>query len=254
MRVIHPLVIAALLAAGAALPVRAQTAALPAPTGHGLREIPDAELGDMRGRYIVGDNRIAWFGVSMVSTWLTGSGQAVKGAMQIGFDVRGGKPIVSFTPSVTITDSAAALTASGDRHIDAAGLANVDGLVQSIQVAGDANVARNGTTLTVRDGDAPSASADDATPATAIAQASGITAQAGIENGAARVLLQIDGQGATEQWIGANAVGQSIRIAGDGQSVSNQLQLDLVRQSMPCSGTVQQSVAQAISMSRGIGL
>ncbi|WP_101926931.1 MULTISPECIES: hypothetical protein [Luteimonas] len=254
MRAIPLSLLAALLAVGAALPVHAQAPQTAPAAGNGLREIPDAELGDMRGRYIVGDNRIAWFGVSMVSTWLTGSGQAVQGAMKMGFDVRGNTPVVSFTPSVTITEGAPALAATGDRAIDSAGLANVDGLVQSIQVAGDANAARNGTTLTIRDGDAPSASAQDIAPATAFAQSGGVTAQAGVDNGAARVLLQIAGQGATEQWIGANAVGQSIRIAGDGQSVSNQLQLDLVRQALPSGQSIQQSVAQAIVMSRGIGL
>ena len=242
--------LAALALAGLARPCHAQQA--PAPMRAALQEIPDSELGAMRGRYIVGDNRIAWFGVSMVSSWTTDSGQTVQGALRIGFDLSAGKPMLSFEPTVTITDGTAAQSASGLRHVDAAGLANVDGLVQSIQVAGDGNFARNGATLTVRSGDAPDG-ASVAGAGSASAQSGGASAHVGFENGAARVLLQVAGQGATEQWIGANSVGQSIRIAGDGQAVSNQLQLDLVRQSLPSSQNIHQNVAQAIALNRGVG-
>ncbi|MCD9027943.1 hypothetical protein LDO26_06950 [Luteimonas sp. BDR2-5] len=245
--------LAVLVLAGVPRPCHAQQQAS-APQRAALHEIPDAELGDMRGRYIVGDNRIAWFGVSMVSTWLTDSGQTVQGALRIGFDLSAGRPQLHFEPSVTITEGVPAPVASGTRTIDASGLGNVDGLVQAIQVAGDGNYARNGTTLTVRDGDAATPVPALAGSASASAQSGGASAHAGFDNGAARVLLQVAGQGATEQWIGASSVGQSIRIAGDGQAVSNQLQLDLVRQSLPSGQNIHQNVAQAIAMTRGVGL
>ena len=227
----------------------------PAPAKPGLHEIPDAELGAMRGRYIVGENRVAWFGVTMVSTWMTSAGQSVQGALKLGFDLRGQKPEVSFQPSVTITEQSTALAAaSGSREIDAGGLANVGGLVQSVQVAGDGNTARNGMTLQIRDGAVPDGIAPGATATVAETSVGGAQARAAFENGGARILLQVAGQGAAEQWIDARSIGQSIRLAGDGQAVGNQLQLDLVRQSVPASQSIHQNLVQAIGMTRAGGI
>lgn len=220
----------------------------------GLREIPDSELGLMRGRYIVGDNRIAWFGVTMVSSWITSAGQSVQGAVQLGFDLRGATPAVSFQPSVTITEQIPALAAAaGTGDVDASGLANVGGLVQSVQVAGDGNIARNGMSLQVRDGDVPTAAATAGTTVADITR-NGAHARASLEDGGARILLQVAGQGAAGQWIDAHSIGQSIQLAGNGQAVGNQLQLELVRQSVPSSQTIHQNLIQAIGMTRAGGI
>ena len=73
----HSTWMAAALVAATSLPVAAPASAsdTEAPQRSALYEIPDSELGAMRGRYIVGDNRVAWFGVTMVSDWATASGQ-----------------------------------------------------------------------------------------------------------------------------------------------------------------------------------
>jgi len=220
----------------------------------GLHEIPDSELGAMRGRYIVGDNRVAWFGVTMVSNWVTSAGQSVQGAVKLGFDLRGARPEVSFQPSVTITEQLPGLAAAaGTGEVDASGLANVGGLVQSVQVAGDGNIARNGMSLQVRDGEVPvAASTSGAT--VAAATLGGAHARAALEDGGARILLQVTGQGAAEQWIDARSIGQSIQLAGNGQAVGNQLQLDLVRQAVPASQTIHQNLVQAIGMTRAGGI
>ena len=138
------------------LPVLAQEAPL-VPANNGLEEIPDEELGQMRGRYTVGDNRVLWFGVSMITTWQTQAGQTVRGNLDVAIDLRGQRPTVTFTPNVNISEGASdAQThiASGG-SIDSAGLANVSGMVQSVQVAGDGNRAGNSTRLVVRSGDVP---------------------------------------------------------------------------------------------------
>ena len=46
-----------------------------APAHAGLTELTDEEMGDMRGRYTVDQNTVAWFGVTMVSTWQNEAGQ-----------------------------------------------------------------------------------------------------------------------------------------------------------------------------------
>jgi len=252
----------------------------PAPTGNGISEIPDEELAGMRGRYTVGDNTVAWFGVSMISTWQTATGQVLESTMKVAMDFShgGSAPKVTFTPTVNITASDApdpvsstaqiasaapaavsAQTAEStpQRSVDGSGLQNVAGLVQSVQVAGDGNAATNNTQLTVHNGTAPEAAsaADAASAASSSASVTqgAATASANYANGAAGVLLMIAGQGEVQQWIRNGSVGQSIQLTGDAQQVSNRLQLDLVRQSMSSNVPLNQNVAQAITLARGIG-
>jgi hypothetical protein len=128
--------------------------------GAGIQDVTDPELSDMRGRYTVGDNTVVWFGVQMITTFQTNSGQVLQSAMTLGmnFSKNPNSPQVTFVPTVTITTANAALpTASTvqsqvNRSVQSGGIANVGGLVQSVQVAGDNNAVANVTSLTVKNG------------------------------------------------------------------------------------------------------
>ena len=270
-----------LATAPAALPAFAQAQASPAPAATpatGLTELTDEEMGDMRGRYTVSNNTVAWFGVTMVSTWQNQAGQQLTSSMKVTMDARTpDKPVVSFQPHVSITTvDVAPPSPDGQREIDNAGLANVTGVTQSIQVAGDDNAAHNVAQVTVRDqvptgegaapaGAEPAASAD-VVPAIAMpdpvasqatiatASAAGMNAVAQLDGNAARVLLQIDGQGAVEQWINRSGMGQTIMLSSDGQTASNWMELDIVRNTSQARAGVAQNVAQAIALSRGIAV
>lgn len=270
-----------LATAPAALPAFAQAQALPSPAttpATGLTELTDEEMGDMRGRYTVSNNTVAWFGVTMVSTWQNQAGQQLTSSMKVTMDARTpDKPVVSFQPHVSITTvDVAPPSPDGQREIDNAGLANVTGVTQSIQVAGDDNAAHNVAQVTVRDqvptgegaapaGAEPAASAD-VVPAIAVpdpvasqatiatASAAGMNAVAQLDGNAARVLLQIDGQGAVEQWINRSGMGQTIMLSSDGQTASNWMELDIVRNTSQARAGVAQNVAQAIALSRGIAV
>lgn len=270
-----------LATAPAALPAFAQAQALPSPAttpATGLTELTDEEMGDMRGRYTVSNNTVAWFGVTMVSTWQNQAGQQLTSSMKVTMDARTpDKPVVSFQPHVSITTvDVAPPSPDGQREIDIAGLANVTGVTQSIQVAGDDNAAHNVAQVTVRDqvptgegaapaGAEPAASAD-VVPAIAVpdpvasqatiatASAAGMNAVAQLDGNAARVLLQIDGQGAVEQWINRSGMGQTIMLSSDGQTASNWMELDIVRNTSQARAGVAQNVAQAIALSRGIAV
>ena len=270
-----------LATAPAALPAFAQAQALPSPAttpATGLTELTDEEMGDMRGRYTVSNNTVAWFGVTMVSTWQNQAGQQLTSSMKVTMDARTpDKPVVSFQPHVSITTvDVAPPSPDGQREIDNAGLANVTGVTQSIQVAGDDNAAHNVAKVTVRDqvptgegaapaGAEPAASAD-VMPAIAVpdpvasqatiatASAAGMNAVAQLDGNAARVLLQIDGQGAVEQWINRSGMGQTIMLSSDGQTASNWMELDIVRNTSQARAGVAQNVAQAIALSRGIAV
>ena len=270
-----------LATAPAALPAFAQAQALPSPAttpATGLTELTDEEMGDMRGRYTVSNNTVAWFGVTMVSTWQNQAGQQLTSSMKVTMDARTpDKPVVRFQPHVSITTvDVAPPSPDGQREIDNAGLANVTGITQSIQVAGDDNAAHNVAQVTVRDqvptgegaapaGAEPAASAD-VVPAIAMpdpvasqatiatASAAGMNAVAQLDGNAARVLLQIDGQGAVEQWINRSGMGQTIMLSSDGQTASNWMELDIVRNTSQARAGVAQNVAQAIALSRGIAV
>jgi hypothetical protein len=128
--------------------------------GAGIHDVTDQELSTMRGRFTVGDNTVVWFGVEMISTFQTNTGQTVQGTLTLGmnFSKNSNNPQVTFVPTVTITTPDAPLpTASTvqslvSRSVQSGGIANVGGLVQSVQVAGDNNATANVTSLNIQNG------------------------------------------------------------------------------------------------------
>lgn len=230
-----------------------------------MQEVSDEELGDMRGRYVVSENTVAWFGVKIISTWQADSGQMLQSALTLNMDfsVSNIHPTISFEPSVTITQIGDPLPTThgaiaGSRSVDSSGLANVSGIRQSVQVAGDGNHASNVTKLTVSDEGA-------ATPRTivstdpmlatdsAMAQDGNASALASFDSHGARVLLTIEGRGAVEQWISGGSVGQSVQLTADNQLVSNRMEIELVRRSVPTNVQLAQNVTQAIQLARSVG-
>ena len=226
--------------------------------GSGLSELSDTELGDMRGRYTVAGDQVAWFGVTMISNWQMQNGEQVQGRLSLSFDLRDpSRPRVSFQPHVSITAVDAAIPAQGQRHIVGAGLANVGGMVQSVQVAGDSNSAHNQASVRIREldpGELTTRNESGLASMSASQGQNGMLASASLSEQTARVLLQIDGQGAVEQWIGASGMGQTIQLAADSQAASNWMEVDIARQPLPTRGQLGQNVAQAITLSRGLAI
>ncbi|MBP1475274.1 hypothetical protein J7I44_13250 [Frateuria sp. MAH-13] len=226
--------------------------------GAGLHELADTELNAMRGRFTVDDHTVAWFGVTMISTWQTASGQLLQGTLAFGMDFGNGKgqPTLTFTPSVTLTraDAPVPMPATGSRSVDGSGLANVGGLLQSVQVAGDGNLASNVTRLTLRDGHAPTVSGTGTGTGTGgVSLSDGDASVAvGLDGQSAGVRLSVEGQGTVQQWIRNGSLGQSVQLAADSQSVSNRLEIDLVRQVSAANTPLALNVAQAIGLTRGI--
>jgi len=140
--------------------------------GSGIHEVADPELADMRGRYVAGDNTVLWFGVEMISSWQTNNGQTLQSAMTLGlnFSKNPNQPQVTFVPTVTITtlnNAPATSTASNvSRSVQSGGLANVGGLVQGVQIAGDHNAVGNVTSLSIQNnGNAPASGTLNLAPA-----------------------------------------------------------------------------------------
>jgi hypothetical protein len=230
---------------------------------NGIEPIDDAELATMRGRYTIDDNTVAWFGVQMISTWQDANGRTLQAAMSVAMDFSHdpGRPQVSFVPTVSIVQAAASPQTTADatgpaRSADGSGLANVAGLVQSVQIAGDDNGAGNTTRLTVQDGGSAQATiASDAGPrnGTGASTRSGdATATASYSGNAAQVLLTIAGQGAVQQWIRNGSLGQSVTLTADHQSASNLMEITLIRQALAANTQVGLDVAQSIQSARGL--
>ena len=226
--------------------------------GKGLHDIPDPELNTLRGRYTVGNNAVAWFGVQMISSWRTDDGQILQGTLAINMDFNAHQPQpqVSFQPSVSITraDTVIPMPASTTtRSVDGSGLANVGGVLQSVQVAGDSNLASNVVKLNVNDGGSAPAAAAAPSHGSAAAQQDGASASAAFDGQNASVQLAVNGLGSVQQWIRNGSLGQSVQLTADNQAISNLMEIDLVRQSLASNAQLTQNVAQAINFARGIG-
>ena len=217
----------------------------------GLNEVGDDELADMRGRYTVGDNTVVYFGVQMISTWQTNTGQTLQSAVNLAmnFSKNANQPQVTFVPTVTITTADAPLPTSTtpstiSRSIQSGGIANVGGLTQSVQLAGDRNAVGNITSLNIQnigsgssgnassngsamlDSSTGNSSSSNGEPASTsfttnngVGTANGRTATVGnatasstYANNAADVNLSITGQGNVSQWIHSGSLGQTIAL------------------------------------------
>lgn len=257
---------------GIAVPAHANTVPISQPTSkpdRGLSEIPDAELADMRGRYTIGQNTVAYFGVTMVSTWQSTSGQQLQAAMKVAIDATQNSqtPSVTFQPTVNITSIVPGMTplpsnssSTTQRSVDSSGLVNVSGLTQGVQVAGDGNQATNVTNLQVSQSSASSnsavagstvsgalASAQPQTQTMTVGDAT-VTSSAGPEG--VQLLLSIANQGSVQQWIRSGSVGQMVQLTSDYQQVSNRMDITLVQQSLAGNLQLAQSVAQSLGQMR----
>lgn len=237
-------------------------------SGNGLTEIGDQELAQMRGKWTPPGNTstVAYFGVTMTSHWNATGGQQLNSSMTLGmnFDASGNVQM-SFQPTVTIvrnapTTTTASSRATVQRTIDSSGLANVSGLVQGVQIAGDRNLADNVTSVEVSsEGDSGTPARAAGTTFTGQAQTLAVrdgdaSASASIGNQGMQVSLSINGQGQVQQWINGGSLGQVIAIGADGQSVHNSLQIQLVQRSLAGTVDLSHDLAKSVSLMRGIGM
>lgn len=231
----------------------------PEPSGPtGVKVIPDPELALMRGRFMTGNGLVLYFGVEMLSNWVSPDGRVLSGGALLAFDFSSGSPMVTFTPTVSIVQGAASgvLVDTSGRVVDSSGLDNASGLVQSTQIAGDGNYASNTTevqvlasmpTNTITGGNSPNASITDGDA----------SVSASLDANQVTLRLNMSGQGSSQQRIRGSAVGtgsvwQTIRITGDGHWISNQLRLTLVRPNQSFSLPLRLSVAQSMGLLNGL--
>lgn len=217
--------------------------------------IPDAELGHMRGKFVTA-GQVMYFGVEMVTQWLSASGQAITASGLLQVSLAGDAPQARFTPHITVEQRATAaspaggsLTAAGG----AGGLQDVQGVVQNIQVAGTSNGITNTIGINVN----ASSVAPEMQPASAgsltasTTTAGGSVATVGLGADGMKVAVTVPDQGRTVQQIHRSSmvggqVLQSVQLGGDVNQIQNRINLNV--QMNPGAGAASQTANMLLGM------
>lgn len=224
-------------------------------------EVSDDVLAGQRGRF-VGQGRIVRFGIEMASTWLTAGGQLFSAGATLSVGLQQAQPQVRFAPRLTVIEPDAprfapgtSLVPSSARVSGGAGLANLSGVAQSIQVAGDGNAIANDAGVTVSTAAPPVAGGSGPTQVTQTT-ASGATVSAGLTGGGMTVGIRLPGVGETLQRIrgatGAGGAGvvQMVQTSGDLQRIQNHLNLSV--QTDPSGSLRNLALQQSLSTMLGL--
>lgn len=200
-----------------------------------MQEVSDGDLGDMRGKF-ASDNQVLYFGVEMVSQWQTPAGNLVTAGANLNIDFQGsgGTPTVQYVPTVSIVQQGVSSAQTGNTNgvSGGAGLANISGVSQSIQVAGQSNTIKNGIDMQVEATSAMpggsinsamqgqsgslSASADDGTVATVT-----------LANNSVGINVTVPGQGQVLQQIRNQGIFQAAKIGGDLNQIHNAITMHI---------------------------
>ncbi|AZE84235.1 Fap system putative outer membrane protein [Pseudomonas orientalis] len=208
-------------------------AAMPAYASSGFKpiELNDAQMAELRGRYVM-PGRIISFGIVMSSTWTNAVGDSITGKASMQLDK------TTITPQFYVQTTGAAgsgtPTAGSGNVIGGAGLANGQGVTQSVRAAGDGNTAYNHVGINVtQDGFAPANAVQSGQVLVAGGTVTG-DSQAGhvsvsANHGGLQMAIQANhNQGNSLQQIGGGNVLQGTVLTGDTNVVSNMTQLNVV--------------------------
>ena len=203
-----------------------------------MQEVSDGDLHHMRGKF-ASNNKVLYFGVEMVSQWQTPTGNLVTAGANLDIDFRGNNgntPTVSYVPTVTIVQQgqgAVATQNSGSNSVSGgAGLANVSGVSQSIQVAGQSNRIQNGIDMQVdlasnAQGGGSISGAMQGQAGSTSASSDGTVATVTLANNSIGVDITVPGQGQVIQQIRNQGMFQSARIGGDLNQIHNAITMHI---------------------------
>lgn len=190
-------------------------------------ELTDPELDQLRGRYVL-PNHIVHFGVTLTSSWEQ-SGQRLGASASLQVQ-QGVQPVLTVR---TLSAGGGAAPAPGNGVVlGGQGLADVNGISQSVRTAGDLNSAANGVRVTIqRNGTAPALAAEGAPLSGGHSSHSNAlgTATVSASAGALQVGIDTHGQGSSMQRLGGGLL-QDTRIISSQNRVINTASLDVVMQ------------------------
>ncbi|WP_455827292.1 hypothetical protein [Pseudomonas graminis] len=210
----------------ASMPAYASTAFKPV-------ELKDAEMADLRGRFVM-PGRIISFGIVMSSTWTNSAGATVTGSASMQIDKSTVTP--QFYVQITGSDGNGAVNQPNGTGtvVGGNGLGSGQGVTQSVRAAGDGNTANNAVDINVsNNGLAPANYAQSGQALVAGQPITGSTAAGQVtvsaKNGGLQMsLLANNNQGNVVQQIGAGNVLQGTVIQGNSNLINNLTQLNVV--------------------------
>lgn len=199
-------------------------------------EISDEVLAGMRGRF-VSAGAILYFGVEMVTQWLTADGSMQSSGINLSVDAQY-RPTITFVTQTTAASSEAAPQAASNSGnvVISGGLGNVSGIAQSIQIGGDSNTIRNGLTMNITLNASGASAKPPASLGTALNSAGstmipgdGSTTTFTLSGNSLTMMVDVEGQGQVLQQLqGSGNAGflQSAQIGGDLNMIHNAITID----------------------------
>ena len=201
---------------------------------NGMQEVSDSDLGHMRGKF-ASNNQVMFFGVEMVSQWQTAMGELITAGANLNIDLRGATPTVQYMPTVTIVQQGQGALAPVNGNTNGvsggAGLSNVSGVSQSIQVAGQSNRIVNGIDMQVDissgQGGSLAGAMQGQSGALSATGNDGTVATVTLANNSVGVSVNVPGQGQVLQQIRNQGMFQSARIGGDLNQIHNAITMHI---------------------------
>ncbi|WP_304640840.1 hypothetical protein [Pseudomonas sp.] len=211
-------------------------------------EVSNAELAQLRGRYVLPD-RIISFGVVMTSTWEDASGQVIGASVGMSLSNSQAQPVLYATPIENIVENRSVSTGAG-QVLGGSGLDSARGIVQSVRVAGDGNQGENGLDIVVTRGhgnEMPSGGASWSNGQSWSNDAG--TVRLYSQNGGLAIAIEAsNGQGAANQQLGAGGMAQRSAIGGNFNTVRNLASLDIRLRELPVCVDIRSSLDQLKSL------
>jgi len=220
-----------------------------------ISDVSDAELSEMRGRFIR-QGRPIYFGIAMQSQWSTAGGEIINAGMNVGINLNKaiGANMVSIDMQLddtgqAIGDTGEATTELPSSNANIGGLDSTQGVAQVITVAGDDNQAHNKTYMTLnfvspgqarKSGDkvfhfggkslAPSQNATEITNTTSQVGTNGAVTTAFVDENGVGVKIEIPDQGTAMQLLRSkngsregSGLFQSAQVEGNANRVINRM-------------------------------
>lgn len=202
-----------------------------------MDEVSDSDLGHMRGKF-ASSNQVMYFGIEMVSQWLTPAGELVTAGANLNIDFRanGTTPTVQYVPTATIVylnNGISTQSTGGNSVSGGAGLANVSGVSQSIQVSGQSNTINNGIDMnvdlasTANSGGGISSAIQGQLGSISATGSDGLLATVTLSRNSIGVGITVPGQGQVLQQVRDQGMFQSARIGGDLNNIHNTITMSI---------------------------
>jgi hypothetical protein len=195
-------------------------------------EIKDAELAQLRGRYVM-PGRIISFGVVMSSTWRNASGDVIGATTAMQIQAATIKPEFYVSTLKQTGNGSPTETGSGT-VIGGAGLNVTQGITQVTRAAGDGNSSTNSIAIDVKEASVAPALMPGQGQALMAGQtitgsnAAGSVAVSTTSGGIQMAIQASNNQGSTLQQVAQGGLLQNTRLVGNSNLVSNLTQLNVV--------------------------